>query len=103
MLSYSKHASKKDSKQDSRQASKQASLPAYNGKCNTCAAGVDRSLRISLNMVTKALLQYLMLLAPDPDFPELWARILQVLQVLFTSDSCFPGLAANLLNMSGAS
>ncbi|KAL3131638.1 hypothetical protein ABBQ38_007935 [Trebouxia sp. C0009 RCD-2024] len=42
--------------------------------------GVDRSLRISLNMVTKALLQYLMLLAPDPDFPELWARILQVLQ-----------------------
>ena len=45
------------------------------------AAGVDRSLRISVNMVTKALLQYLMLLAPDPDFPELWARILQVLQV----------------------
>ena len=33
-------------------------------------------------MVTKALLQYLMLLAPDPDFPELWSRILQVLQVL---------------------
>ena len=33
-------------------------------------------------MVTKALLQYLMLLAPDPDFPELWARILQVLQVM---------------------
>ena len=47
------------------------------------AAGVDRSLRISVNMVTKALLQYLMLLAPDPDFPELWARILQVLQVCF--------------------
>ena len=45
-------------------------------------AGVDKSLRISVNMVTKALLQYLMLLAPDPDFPELWARILQVLQVL---------------------
>ncbi len=33
-------------------------------------------------MVTKTLLQYLMLLAPDPDFPELWARILQVLQVV---------------------
>ena len=46
-----------------------------------CAAGVDKSLRISVNMVTKTLLQYLMLLAPDPDFPELWARILQVLQV----------------------
>ncbi|KAL0041048.1 hypothetical protein WJX77_003321 [Trebouxia sp. C0004] len=42
--------------------------------------GVDKSLRISVNMVTKTLLQYLMLLAPDPDFPELWARILQVLQ-----------------------
>ena len=51
------------------------------------AAGVDRSLRISVNMVTKALLQYLMLLAPDPDFPELWARILQVLQVLFEHPS----------------
>lgn len=45
------------------------------------AAGVDKSLRISVNMVTKTLLQYLMLLVPDPDFPELWARILQVLQV----------------------
>lgn len=32
-------------------------------------------------MVTKALLQYLMLLTADPDFSELWARILQVLQV----------------------
>ncbi|DBA68573.1 TPA: hypothetical protein ACH3X2_013515 [Trebouxia sp. C0005] len=42
--------------------------------------GVDKSLRISVNMVTKTLLQYLMLLVPDPDFPELWARILQVLQ-----------------------
>ena len=51
------------------------------------AAGVDRSLRISVNMVTKALLQYLMLLAPDPDFPELWARILQVLQVRFQHPS----------------
>ena len=50
-------------------------------------AGVDRSLRISVNMVTKALLQYLMLLAPDPDFPELWARILQVLQVRFQHPS----------------
>lgn len=48
-----------------------------------CAEGVDKSLRISVNMVTKTLLQYLMLLAPDPDFPELWARILQVLQVLY--------------------
>ncbi len=47
-----------------------------------CGAGVDKSLRISVNMVTKTLLQYLMLLAPDPDFPELWARILQVLQVV---------------------
>ena len=45
--------------------------------------GVDKSLRISVNMVTKTLLQYLMLLAPDPDFPELWARILQVLQVIY--------------------
>lgn len=44
-------------------------------------AGADRTLRIAVNMVTKALLQYLMLLAPDPDFPELWSRILQVLQV----------------------
>ena len=53
-----------------------------------CGAGVDKSLRISVNMVTKTLLQYLMLLAPDPDFPELWARILQVLQVLYCS-LCF--------------
>ena len=54
------------------------------------AAGVDKSLRISVNMVTKALLQYLMLLAPDPDFPELWARILQVLQVHYTlTCKCF--------------
>ena len=44
--------------------------------------GADRTLRIAVNMVTKALLQYLMLLAPDPDFPELWSRILQVLQVV---------------------
>ena len=53
MLSYSKQACKT--------ASKQAARPI---------------------MANKALLQYLMLLAPDPDFPELWARILQVLQVL---------------------
>ena len=53
-------------------------------------AGVDKSLRISVNMVTKALLQYLMLLAPDPDFPELWARILQVLQVHFAAKSYWP-------------
>ncbi len=50
-----------------------------------CGAGVDKSLRISVNMVTKTLLQYLMLLAPDPDFPELWARILQVLQVVYVT------------------
>ena len=49
--------------------------------CTLLPAGVDKSLRISVNMVTKALLQYLMLLAPDSEFPELWARILQVLQV----------------------
>ena len=48
-------------------------------------AGADKTLRIAVNMVTKALLQYLMLLTADPEFSELWARILQVLQVnLFT-------------------
>lgn len=47
--------------------------------------GADRTLRIAVNMVTKALLQYLMLLAPDPDFPELWSRILQVLTVSLSS------------------
>lgn len=52
----------------------------YNG-CSAMCAGADRTLRIAVNMVTKALLQYLMLLAPDPDFPELWSRILQVLTV----------------------
>lgn len=48
--------------------------------CLACA-GVDKTLRMAVNMMTKSLLQYLELVVAEPDFAEMWARMLQVLQV----------------------
>ena len=36
---------------------------------------------MAVNMMTKSLLQYLELVVAEPDFAEMWARMLQVLQV----------------------
>ena len=49
-------------------------------RCLACA-GVDKTLRMAVNMMTKSLLQYLELVVAEPDFAEMWARMLQVLQV----------------------
>ncbi|KAK9828895.1 hypothetical protein WJX72_002652 [[Myrmecia] bisecta] len=40
----------------------------------------DKTLRMGVNMVNKAILQYLQVLVPEPDFPDVWVRVLQVLQ-----------------------
>jgi hypothetical protein len=43
--------------------------------------GVDRTLRVAVNLLTKAVLQYLPVLSPEPDFPEAWLAVLQAMQV----------------------
>ena len=39
-----------------------------------------QSLRVAVRLLCKALLHYLPLLSPDPEFPALWLRFLQTLQ-----------------------
>ena len=41
----------------------------------------EKTLRMAAHLLIKAVLQYLPVLVPQPDFGECWQRILQVLQV----------------------
>ncbi len=41
----------------------------------------DHTLCMLLKYLTKAILQYLPMLREEPEFPELWGRLLQILQV----------------------
>ena len=51
------------------------------------------ALRASLKLLSKALLHYLSTLASEPGFPEMWAGLLQLLQV------SLPGLLTERLSM----
>jgi hypothetical protein len=55
-----------------------AAKTAAGGKREGRAFG--QSLRVAVRMLCKALLHYLPLLSPDPEFPALWLRFLQTLQ-----------------------
>ena len=41
----------------------------------------EKTLRLAAHLLIKAVLQYLPVLVPQPDFGECWQRVLQVLQV----------------------
>ena len=41
----------------------------------------EKTLRMAAHLLIKAVLQYLPVLVPQPDFGECWQRVLQVLQV----------------------
>jgi hypothetical protein len=47
----------------------------------------EKTLRLAAHLLIKAVLQYLPVLVPQPDFGECWQRILQVLQVRSVSSS----------------
>ncbi len=42
----------------------------------------EKTLRLAAHLLIKAVLQYLPVLVPQPDFGDCWQRVLQVLQVL---------------------
>lgn len=55
----------------------------------------DHSLCLAIKFLTKAILQYLPSLKAEPDFPDLWGRLLQILQVCF----CLIALLSSALHL----